>query len=144
MTEPQAPLELSYESAVSEPAERRPLTTDVAMTFGNKVGVLVLNVAGTIVIRLDRPEGAPEVEPAADATPLSLTRQQLARIGRRELQLIRGTLRRVTRLDEHRREALLEEVAETMRTRLELAELPSQDRAAFLRNLLALAERYSR
>lgn len=33
-----------------EPTQRRPLTVDVLMTFGNKVGVLALNVAGTIVI----------------------------------------------------------------------------------------------
>jgi O-antigen/teichoic acid export membrane protein len=33
-----------------DPPQRRPLTVDVLLTFGNKVGVLVLNVAGTIVI----------------------------------------------------------------------------------------------
>jgi stage V sporulation protein B len=33
-----------------EPIQRRAFTTDVAMTLGNKVGVLVLNVAGTVVI----------------------------------------------------------------------------------------------
>ena len=38
----------------------------------------------------------------------------------------------------------MKEVAETMRTRLELAELPPPDPLTFLRDLLTLAERYSR
>ena len=33
-----------------EPPQTRPLTADVLLTFGNKLGVLILNVAGTIVI----------------------------------------------------------------------------------------------
>jgi O-antigen/teichoic acid export membrane protein len=33
-----------------EPIQRRGFTADVAMTFGNKLGVLLLNVAGTVVI----------------------------------------------------------------------------------------------
>ena len=33
-----------------EPAQKRPLTTDVAMTFGNKLGVLLFNIGGTIVV----------------------------------------------------------------------------------------------
>lgn len=101
------------------------------------------HAAGTIVIRLDRPPGAPEIEGAADAPVLSLTREQLGRIGPRELQLIRATLRRESSLDPERRTALLAEVAETIRSRLEIAEVPS-DPIALLRDLLTLAERYSR
>ena len=37
-------------SEPAEPAHRRPLTADVLLTFGNKLGVLVLNIAGTIVV----------------------------------------------------------------------------------------------
>lgn len=102
------------------------------------------HVAGTIVIRLDRPEAAKEIEEAGAAPALALTREQLARIGPRELQLLRGTLGRISDLPEDRVEPLLFEVSETMRTRLGLAQLPSADRLTFLRDLLHLADRYSR
>ncbi|MGC1677300.1 MAG: RDD family protein [Candidatus Binataceae bacterium] len=102
------------------------------------------HVAGTIVIRLDRPQAAPEIA-LRDGAPVSaLTRQQIARIGPRELQLIRATIRRADSLPEERSAALLAEVAETIRTRLDLADVPSNDRLEFLRDLLAAAERYSR
>ncbi len=102
------------------------------------------HVAGTIVIRLDRPQEAPEIAPREGVTAPALTRQQIARIGPRELQLIRATIRRAESLPDERRAAILAEVAETMRSRLELAEVPSDDQLGFLRDLLAAAERYSR
>jgi uncharacterized RDD family membrane protein YckC len=101
------------------------------------------HAAGTIVIRLDRPFSAPEIEVSAKPESLSLTREQLARIGRREIRLIRGTLRRLERIPEDRREPLLAEVSETLRQRLELAEIPGADRRKFLLELLAAAERYT-
>jgi uncharacterized RDD family membrane protein YckC len=102
------------------------------------------HVAGTIVIRLDRPNAALEIEPSQKGTTLALTRIQIARIGPREIQLLRATLRRVSGLSGERSAALLNEVAETMRTRLELVELPHPDPLVFLRDLLTVAERYSR
>jgi O-antigen/teichoic acid export membrane protein len=33
-----------------EPAQKRPLTTDVVITFGNKLGVLLFSIGGTIVV----------------------------------------------------------------------------------------------
>jgi uncharacterized RDD family membrane protein YckC len=102
------------------------------------------HAAGTIVIRLDRPPAAPEIQTSAQPESLSLTREQLARIGPRELRLIRGTLRRLSTIPEDRCEALLLEVTESMRERLELTELPASNRREFLRDLLALAERYTR
>jgi uncharacterized RDD family membrane protein YckC len=102
------------------------------------------HVAGTIVIRLDRPQAAPEIEATQKGTALALTRAQLSRIGPREIRLLRATLRRVSSLSGERSIALLNEVAETMRARLELAELPSPDPLIFLRDLLTVAERYSR
>jgi uncharacterized RDD family membrane protein YckC len=102
------------------------------------------HAAGTVVIRLDRPEAAPEIATSVNPDTLSLTREQLARIGPRELRLVRGTLRRLSTIPQDRREPLLTEVAETLRQRLELTELPSSDRGEFLRDLLAIAERYSR
>ena len=74
---------------------------------------------------------------------VTLTRQQLARIGLRELQLVRGTLRRVANLPEDRGAQLIAEVAETLRTRMELDALASPDRIALLRSVLTMAERYS-
>jgi hypothetical protein len=102
------------------------------------------HVAGTIVIRLDRPAPALEIEPSQKGTTLALTRAQIARIGPREIQLLRATLRRVPGLSGERSAALLHEVAETMRARLELIEVPSPDPLVFLRDLLTAAERYSR
>ena len=102
------------------------------------------HVAGTIVIRLDRPQAAPELEVSPYGAAPALTRIQLARIGPGEVQLLRATLRRISSLSDERSAALVKEVAETMRTRLEIAELPSADALTFLRDLLTLAERYSR
>jgi len=102
------------------------------------------HAAGTIVIRLDRPQAAPEIQASVNSESLSLTREQLARIGPREIRLVRGTLRRLSTIPEDRREPLLAEVTESLRQRLELTELPRSDRREFLRDLLAIAERYSR
>jgi len=102
------------------------------------------HVAGTIVLRLDRPETAAEIPMLENAAGLVLTREQLARIGPREMQLIRGVLRRSSTVSEGRRQALLAEAAEAMRLRLNLAELPNSDSEAFVRNLLATAERFAR
>jgi uncharacterized RDD family membrane protein YckC len=102
------------------------------------------HVAGTIVIRLDRPQPAPELEGSRDGAALALTRTQLSHIGPPEMQLIRATLRRIPNLPDERRVAIVREVAETMKTRLELAELQLPDPMVFLRELLALAERYQR
>jgi len=102
------------------------------------------HAAGTLVVRLDRPEAASELPVGADMSQVTLTRQQLARIGPRELQLVRGTLRRVANLPGDRGAQLVAEVAETLRTRMELDALPSPDRIAFLRSVLTMAERYSR
>jgi uncharacterized RDD family membrane protein YckC len=101
------------------------------------------HAAGTIVIRLDRPPAAPEIQAAVNPDSLSLTREQLSRIGPREIRLVRGTLRRLSTIPEDRREPLLAEVADSLRQRLELAELPRSDPREFLRDLLALAQRYS-
>ena len=102
------------------------------------------HVAGTIVIRLDRPQAAPELEVSRAGAALSLTRTQLAHLGPPEIQLIRATLRRIPSLSADRSTVLLKEVTETMRNRLELGELQPSDPMLFLRELLAVAERYQR
>jgi len=103
------------------------------------------HVAGTIVLRLDRPESAAEIPRLETASALILTRAQLAKIGPRAMHLIRGVLRRSSTLgSESRRRALTAEAAEAMRIRLDLVELPNSDSAVFLRNLLESAERFAR
>jgi uncharacterized RDD family membrane protein YckC len=102
------------------------------------------HVAGTIVIRLDRPQAALVIEPSQKGVTLALTRAQLARIGPREIQLIRATLHRVPNLSTQRSNDILNQVADTMRVRLELTDLPVADPLTFLRDLMSLAERYSR
>ncbi|HUY28344.1 MAG TPA: RDD family protein [Candidatus Binataceae bacterium] len=102
------------------------------------------HVAGTIVIRLDRPPAAPEIGVRAAPAIAALTRDQLARLGALELKLIRATIRRAATLPEERRAALVAEVIETLRARLEIAELPPGDHLEFLRDLLAAADRHSR
>jgi uncharacterized RDD family membrane protein YckC len=101
------------------------------------------HAAGTLVVRLDRPEPAFDLVVGNDQTEAPFTREQLARIGPRELRLVRGTLRRISHLPEHRTQELLAEVAESMRVRMGLADLPSPDRLAFLRSVLRTVERYS-
>ena len=101
------------------------------------------HVAGTIVIRLDRPHAAPEIEVSRNGS-LALTRAQLARIGPPELQLIRATLRRIADLSEARRTAIVDEVANAMKARLEMDGPEPTDAQNFLRELLAVAERYHR
>jgi len=102
------------------------------------------HVAGTIVIRLDRPEAVPDLEASRIGSGLALTRTQLSRIGPREIQLIRATLRRVPNLSEERSVAIVNEVAEAMKLRLEIAGLQPREPLSFLHELLAVAERYSR
>jgi hypothetical protein len=130
-----------YFSGVAPPASRA-IQRRAAGTLASDQ--LHDHAAGTLVIRLDRPPAAPELATAVNPGSLSLTREQLARIGPREVRLIRGTLRRLETIPEDRRESLLTEVTETLRQHIELAELPSSDRREFLRDLLALTERYSR
>jgi uncharacterized RDD family membrane protein YckC len=116
------------------------LVSTIVSNSGERIGD---HAAGTLVVRLDRPEAAPDLAVSGAPSSSAFTRQQMARIGPRELQLMRGTLRRVTELPENRAHELLTEVAESMRIRMGLAELPSSDRAAFLRSILSMAERYS-
>jgi uncharacterized RDD family membrane protein YckC len=117
------------------------LTSILLSSSGERLGD---HVAGTIVLRLDRPETAGEIPRLESEAGLVLTRAQLARIGPREMQLIRGVLRRSSNLSESRRDALLAEAAEAMRVRLDLAELPNSDSVGFLRNLLEATERFAR
>lgn len=99
------------------------------------------HVAGTVVLRLDRPETATEIPRTQIQSKLMLTRAQLSLIGPREIKLIRSVLRRSSTVSNSRSDKLIADAAEAMRLRLNLAELPSLDKVEFLQNLLAAAER---
>jgi uncharacterized RDD family membrane protein YckC len=102
------------------------------------------HAAGTLVVRLDRTEAAPDLGTFGELITVPFTRAQLSRIGPRELRLVRGTLRRIAQLPDTRATELLAEVAESMRIRMGLAELPTADNVAFLRSLLTASEHYSK
>ena len=116
------------------------LTSILLSSSGERLGD---HVAGTIVLRLDRPETSAEIPRPEHSGALILTRAQLAKIGPREMQLIRGVLRRSSTLEESRRQALLAEAAEAMRVRLDLVEFAESDNVTFLNNLLVSAERFA-
>ena len=116
------------------------LTSILLSSSGERLGD---HVAGTIVLRLDRPETSAEIPRPEHSGALILTRAQLAKIGPREMQLIRGVLRRSSTLEESRRQALLAEAAEAMRVRLDLVEFAESDDVTFLNNLLVSAERFA-
>jgi uncharacterized RDD family membrane protein YckC len=115
----------------------------IAILISNSGERIGDRAAGTLVVRLDRTEAAPDLGTSGDSTTVPFTRQQLSRIGPRELQLMRGTLRRIAKLSDTRAAELVAEVAESMRIRMGFAELPSADRIAFLRSLLTAAEHNS-
>jgi uncharacterized RDD family membrane protein YckC len=102
------------------------------------------HVAGTLVLRLDRPEMADGLQTLDESSELPLTRQQLARIGPRELQLVRGTLRRLPHLPRNRGDELLAEVTHSICLRIGIAEVPATGQIAFLRRIASSAERYTR
>jgi uncharacterized RDD family membrane protein YckC len=120
------------------------ITGFISMLLSPGVQRLGDHVAGTIVIRLDRPPAVPEIHTSTETDSMPLTREQLARIGPREMALIRGTLRRLPAIPGDRGETLLAEVTESLRERLEIDKLAPANRREFLLHLLTLAERYSR
>jgi uncharacterized RDD family membrane protein YckC len=99
------------------------------------------HVAGTVVLRLDRPETAAEISRTLSQSKFVLTRAQLGLIGPREIKLIRSVLRRSSTVSDSRSDKLIADAAEAMRLRLSLAEIPNVDQIVFLQDLLAAAER---
>jgi uncharacterized RDD family membrane protein YckC len=99
------------------------------------------HVAGTVVLRLDKPETAAEIPRTQSQSKLVLTRAQLGLIGPREIKLIRSVLRRSSTVSDSRSDKLIADAAEAMRLRLGLAEIPNVDQIVFLQDLLAAAER---
>jgi len=104
---------------------------------GKRLGDLA---AGTIVVRLDRPEPAPLLpEGPAPADGFRFDRAQLAHLGQTELALVRGTLRRIIDLPPERAAPLLERAVEVTRARLGYGPVEPAEHEAFLRALLHAA-----
>ncbi len=112
----------------------------LASRQGKRLGDLA---AGTIVIRLDRPEVSSPLPPpsAADLMGFRFERAQISRLGPIECELIRRTLRRLPALQAEAADAALQHSAEALRQRIGYTgEIAAGEREAFLRALLHLAE----
>ena len=111
----------------------------VAMVMSNEGKRLGDLAAGTIVVRLDRPE---PVDPLLDAAPppgleqFRFDHAQLARIGSTERTLLRQTLRRIETLPPQTAAAVLEDVAGVLCTRIGHEPIDSTQQQAFLLALL--------
>src|SRR5205814_2133409 len=105
---------------------------------GKRLGDLA---AGTIVVRLDRPEAAPPLaeDGGEAAAAFRFSRDQLARLGPDELALARQTLRRLDALAPAQAAVVLERTVTVLAGRIEHAEVTPTERRAFLRSLLRAA-----
>jgi uncharacterized RDD family membrane protein YckC len=116
------------------------LVTMIGSRYGQRLGD---HAAGTIVIRTDKIEAPAPLDLPADIEPLALSREQLSRIGERELTLIRSTLRRIHGAEAANMQnaALLEQIAHVLveRLGLDLEEASSPER--LLQRVLVTAQR---
>jgi uncharacterized RDD family membrane protein YckC len=98
--------------------------------------------AGTVVVRTDRLEPESDLDVGEAVEPLRLTREQLSRVGADELALVRGTLRRLGRVDAERAALLVSEAVAALRQHLQLdaEDTLDEDGTLFLRRLLAAAD----
>lgn len=99
--------------------------------------------AGSLVIRTDRVERPNEPQLPEGLEPLALSREQLARLGTRELTLVRSALRRLESAGGTRPE-VIDQVADAIVTRLELAPQERHDPVRLLQRTLLTAQRAQR
>lgn len=113
------------------------LVAMVVSPLGQRLGDAA---AGTIVIRLDRPEAAPPVgEGPGDGEPFRFEHAHVERLGDTEMTLIRQTLRRLESVPVDQRAALLARSVEALRARLGYEPVDPPRHEAFLRALLRAA-----
>lgn len=123
----------------------------VAMVVSARGQRLGDHAAGTLVVRTDRGERAAAVELPAHVQPLALSRAQLQRLGQRELQLARSTLRRAASLDRDAtdepdtasRGLLLERSARALARALGTGEQGLAEPELFLQRVVRTGERRS-
>lgn len=110
----------------------------IAMIVSGRRQRLGDHAAGTLVIRADRVERPAAFALPLDLQPLALSREQLARLGERELSLLRTTLRRLKPGSDPASHALATQVAEALTQRLKL-EATTDDPVRLLQELLITA-----
>ena len=110
----------------------------VASEYGQRLGD---HAAGTLVIRTDRVERAPDLVLPSALEPLALSREQLGKLGAPELALVRGTLRRMEGADGGPRHEIVREAAVALVTRLGLDPALEPDPVRLLQRLLLTVER---
>jgi uncharacterized RDD family membrane protein YckC len=99
--------------------------------------------AGTVVVRLDRPEtAAPLAVAATDGARFAFERAQLARLGPTERALLRQTLRRLDSLHAERAAELLDRVVAALANAVGHRSVEPREQLAFLRALLAATSRF--
>lgn len=113
------------------------LVAMVLSTQGKRLGD---QAAGTVVVRLDRPLPAPEVEIGAVPATFRFDHAHVAALGTTERALIRQTLRRLDTVPAERAAVLLETAVEALRQRIGYGPVPPPERRAFLAALLAAGE----
>lgn len=116
------------------------LVTMIGSRYGQRLGD---HAAGTIVIRTDKIEAPAPLELPTDLEPLALSREQLTRLGERELTLIRSTLRRVrgAAAANTQNEELLEQIAHVLVKRLDIDPSEGAHPERLLQRVLVTAQR---
>ena len=116
------------------------LVTMIGSRYGQRLGD---HAAGTIVIRTDKIQAPAPLDLPADLEPLALSREQLARLGERELTLIRSTLRRVHGAEAANTQntALLEQIAHVLVDRLGIDASETDSPERLLQRVLVTAQR---
>jgi uncharacterized RDD family membrane protein YckC len=116
------------------------LVTMIGSRYGQRLGD---HAAGTIVIRTDKIEAPAPLDLPADLEPLALSREQLTRLGERELTLIRSTLRRVHSAEaaNTQKDALLKHIAHVLVERLGIDPSETNPPERLLQRVLVTAQR---
>lgn len=99
-------------------------------------------VAGTLVVRVERPPAAPPIEAVEGAagTPFRFSHAQLEAVGPAERRLVRQTLRRLESLPPDQAESVCGRSAQALARRIGHRALGPKEHEAFLRALLHAAE----
>lgn len=116
------------------------LVTMIGSRYGQRLGD---HAAGTIVIRTDKIAAPAALDLPADLEPLALSREQLARLGERELTLIRSTLRRANSHDgvDIPSHELVEQIARVIVERLGIDATEAHRPERLLQRVLVTAQR---
>ncbi len=116
------------------------LVSMVMSKEGKRLGDLA---AGTIVVRLDRPEPVSPIvhEEGSEGPSFRFDRWQIDRLGTNERALIRQTLRRLDSLPPEKADAILIQAVGALRARIGYGDIEASERKAFLQALLKAAQR---